>query len=149
MPRFAGQQSMHRSRLYELRINGKRVGDHVLAPEWTDYTKRIQYQTYDVTSLLKQGDNAIGAYLAAGLVFRTRWPDARPKNLRPVAGISDAYGCRIRRRPQTIDRHGRVLEKVQESPIVSSDVYDGETYDARKEQPDGTQRVLTTALGCQ
>ena len=35
--------------LYELRINGQRVGDHLLAPEWTRYSKRIQYQTYDVT----------------------------------------------------------------------------------------------------
>jgi len=52
--------------LYELHINGSRVGDQVLAPEWTDYTKRIQYQAYDVTSLVRRGDNAIGAYLAAG-----------------------------------------------------------------------------------
>src|SRR4029077_1398373 len=44
--------------LYQLRINGNRVGDHVLAPEWTDFSKRIQYQTYDVTSLVKKGNNA-------------------------------------------------------------------------------------------
>ena len=52
--------------LYELRINGRRVGDHVLAPEWTDYHKRIQYQTYDVTDLLRAGSNVIGVIVGDG-----------------------------------------------------------------------------------
>ena len=52
--------------LYELHINGRRVGDHVLAPDWTDYRKRVRYQVYDVTALLKQGDNALAALLANG-----------------------------------------------------------------------------------
>ena len=52
--------------LYEVHINGQRVGDHVLAPDWTDYRKRVRYQAYDVTALLKRGDNAIGALLANG-----------------------------------------------------------------------------------
>ena len=52
--------------LYEVHINGQRVGDHVLAPDWTDYRKRVRYQAYDVTSLVKPGDNAIAALLANG-----------------------------------------------------------------------------------
>ena len=52
--------------LYELYLNGQKVGDHLLAPEWTQYTKRIQYQTYDVTSLLNEGENAVGAQMAGG-----------------------------------------------------------------------------------
>lgn len=52
--------------LYEARINGKRVGDFVLAPGHTDYTKRIQLQTYDVTELLESGENVITAELADG-----------------------------------------------------------------------------------
>ena len=52
--------------LYELRINGQRVGDHVLAPDWTDYRKRVRYQVYDVASLLKRGENAVAALLANG-----------------------------------------------------------------------------------
>ena len=52
--------------LYELELNGKRVGDYVLAPGHTDYRKRIQYQTYDVTDLLKNGKNIITAELADG-----------------------------------------------------------------------------------
>lgn len=52
--------------LYEAHINDKRVGDFVLAPGSTDYSKRIQYQTYDVTSLIKEGDNEIVVLLADG-----------------------------------------------------------------------------------
>lgn len=56
--------------LYELAINGKRVGDFVLAPGYTDYRKRIQYQTYDVTDLIRSGENELTAELADGLVSR-------------------------------------------------------------------------------
>ncbi|MDD5708712.1 MAG: alpha-L-rhamnosidase N-terminal domain-containing protein, partial [Kiritimatiellae bacterium] len=52
--------------LYELRLNGRRVGEALLTPEWTNYHRRVQYQTYDVTSLLNEGDNAIGAMLGNG-----------------------------------------------------------------------------------
>ncbi len=52
--------------LYEMHINGQRVGDHVLAPDWTDYRKRVRYNVYDVASLLKQGDNAVAALLGDG-----------------------------------------------------------------------------------
>ncbi len=52
--------------LYEAKINGRRVGDFVLAPGHTDYTKRIQLQTYDVTALLENGENVITVELADG-----------------------------------------------------------------------------------
>ena len=52
--------------LYEARLNGCRVGDAVLAPGWTDYARRVLYQTYDVTTLLRRGDNVIGAVLGDG-----------------------------------------------------------------------------------
>src|SRR5260370_6628807 len=52
--------------VYELYLNGQKVGDQVLAPGWTDYTKRILYQTYDVTSMLKAGPNTIGAMVGDG-----------------------------------------------------------------------------------
>lgn len=52
--------------LYEARLNGERVGDFVLAPGITDYRKRVQYQTYDVTSLLQKGSNALTVQLADG-----------------------------------------------------------------------------------
>ena len=52
--------------VYEARINGNRVGDYILAPGSTDYSKRINYQTYDVTSLLKEGVNEIEVLLGDG-----------------------------------------------------------------------------------
>ena len=52
--------------LYEAFINGKRVGDAYLTPGWTSYNKRLQYQVYDITSLLSQGNNAIGVALGSG-----------------------------------------------------------------------------------
>lgn len=52
--------------LYEARLNGSRVGDFVLAPGHTDYRKKMQYQTYDVTALLKEGENRLEVQLADG-----------------------------------------------------------------------------------
>ena len=52
--------------LYEAQINGQRVGDAYLTPGWTSYHNRLQYQTYNVTNLLKQGSNAIGVTLGNG-----------------------------------------------------------------------------------
>ena len=52
--------------LYESRLNGRRIGDAVLTPGWTDYAQRVPYQTYDVTALLHQGENVIGAVIADG-----------------------------------------------------------------------------------
>jgi len=52
--------------LYEAQINGQRVGDAYLTPGWTSYNKRLQYQAYDVTGLLKNGANAVGATLGSG-----------------------------------------------------------------------------------
>jgi len=52
--------------LYSLRINGQQIGEDVFAPGWTDYHIRVQYQTYDATSLLLAGDNAVSALLGSG-----------------------------------------------------------------------------------
>jgi alpha-L-rhamnosidase len=52
--------------IYEFEINGKKVGDDYFAPGWTDYDKRVYYQTYDVTDMVRQGTNAFGAILADG-----------------------------------------------------------------------------------
>lgn len=72
--------------LYELHINGRRVGDQLLAPEWTSYDKRVQYGTYDVTDLLRRGNNAIGAVLGEGwyagrVLTRPGIPDEEPRLL--------------------------------------------------------------------
>ncbi len=58
--------------MYEAQINGKRVGDYYLTPGWTSYNNRLQYQVYDVTSLLKNGANAVGVVAANGW-YRGIW----------------------------------------------------------------------------
>src|SRR6185437_6226824 len=52
--------------LYEAKINGNRVGEDFFTPGWTSYNKRLQYQVYDVTNLVKEGNNAIGVTLGDG-----------------------------------------------------------------------------------
>ena len=53
---------------YELRLNGKKVGNDVLAPGWPEFRKRVHYQTYEVTGQLQPGANTIGAILGDGRV---------------------------------------------------------------------------------
>lgn len=72
--------------LYELHLNGQRVGNDVFTPGWTDFHKRVQYNTYDVTGLLKNGPNAIGAILGDGwyascLAFtgKRNWYGGKPR----------------------------------------------------------------------
>jgi alpha-L-rhamnosidase len=121
--------------LYELRINGRRIGDHLLAPEWTSYLKRIQYQAYDVTGELRSGGNVIGALVGAGwyagrigLIQHRHIYGARPQLLLHLS-VELADG-----RTETIASDGS-WTMTTNGPIRSSDILDGELYDARKEMP--------------
>ena len=119
--------------VYELRLNGKRVGDRLLSPEWTSYQHRIQYQTYDVTRELRAGKNTIGAILGAG------WYSGRiglvPK--RRVYGPFPQLLLRLEVELKDGKTQSFVSdESWQKAPVVpllSSDILDGEIYDARKE----------------
>ncbi len=118
---------------YRLSINGKPVGDAVLTPEFTDYRKRVFYQTYDVTSLLKSGENVIGAILGDGwyrspLIWTGIHLFPPPDRLRAQLEILYRDGAR-----ETVGT-GDSWTTAQ-SPIVNSEIYAGETYDARLEQP--------------
>jgi alpha-L-rhamnosidase len=118
--------------VYELRLNGKRVDNRVLAPEFTDYLKRIQYQTYDVTALLRAGENVLGATLAAGWysgrvgLFKRHMYGVQPQFLaRLEIELADGRTAAI----ITDESWG----KHPDPPLRSSDILDGEIYDARKE----------------
>jgi alpha-L-rhamnosidase len=120
--------------LYELSVNGRRVGEELLAPGWTSYKKRLQYQTYDVTNMLKSGENAIGATIGCG------WYKG---DLAGWTGKRNIYGDKNALLLQMLVRYkdGReelILSdeswKSFESPIIYSEIYHGETYDARLEQ---------------
>jgi alpha-L-rhamnosidase len=120
--------------LYELFINGHRVGDELMTPGWTSYNRRLQYQTYDVTNLLKAGRNAMGAVLGDG------WY----RGVIGFAGAHDRYGSRLALLCQLEvtyqDGHREIIGsdaqwKTLPGPILNSQIYDGESYDARLERP--------------
>lgn len=121
--------------LYEIEINGQRVGDHALAPGWTSYHHRLRYQTHDVTDHLRAGANAIGGWLADG------WYRGR---LGFGGGHADLYGDRLALLAQLeiLHRDGTVTVigtdttwRAGQGPILCSGLLDGETYDARHELP--------------
>ncbi|WP_413760299.1 alpha-L-rhamnosidase [Streptomyces sp. MMBL 11-3] len=122
--------------VYEAHLNGRRVGRDQLAPGWTDYRERVQYQTYDVTALVRPGDNALGAYLAPGWyagnvgMFGPHQYGERPA-LRAQLEVEYADGTRERVTSGTGWRAAA-------GPVVSADLLGGETYDARKETPGWT-----------
>ena len=138
---FALSPSVASARLYvtslglnEVELNGRRVGDAFLRPGWTAYDHRLQYDTYDVTALLQPGANAIGVTLGDG------WYRGRLG----FEGKHNTYGTRLGVLAQLVVRYGdgrtQVIAtdtawKSSTGPIVMSDIYDGETYDARLEKP--------------
>lgn len=117
--------------LYQLFLNGKKVSTDLFTPGWTSYNKRLQYQTYDVTPMLRQ-KNAIGAIIGDGwyrgnIGFR---------------GQHNYYGNRLALLVQLIihytDGTSKTVVtnknwKVSNGPILESDIYNGEKYDARLE----------------
>ncbi len=103
---------------HELRLNGRKVGGNVLDPGWTTYAKRALYVTHDVTSLLRPGRNAIGVILGEG------WYRSRALLFELVIELEDGTSVRI-----SSDTSWRM----KDGPIISDSVYNGESYDARRE----------------
>jgi alpha-L-rhamnosidase len=129
--------------VYEVEINGAVVGDHVLAPGWTSYSHRLRYQTFDASAFLREGPNSIGAILGDGW-FRGRlgWGGGRRNvysdRLALLAQLEIEYA------DGTIDRVVTDESwRAARGPIVASDLYDGEIYDARLERPGWSVPGLT------
>jgi alpha-L-rhamnosidase len=125
--------------LYELQLNGKRVGDQLFTPGWTSYNKRIQYQTYDVTDLLKSGHNAIGAILGSGW-YRYEGRHIYGDHLSLLLQIHVTYR---NGREQVIGTDSNW--KSSTGPILMSEIYNGETYDARLEKVNWAQPEFSDA----
>ena len=124
--------------LYELNLNGGRVGDQLFTPGWTSYNKRLQYKTYDVTSTVHPGANAIGVTLGDGW-YRGHlgW-----RNNRAVYGNRLALLLELRIKLK--DGREQIVRsdagwKATTGPIRRSDIYMGELYDARLEKPGWTK----------
>ena len=117
--------------LYDVHINGKRVGDHVLAPDWTDYRKRVRYQAYDVTKLVKRGSNAVGALLANGWFSGHIGNGANAFFGKVPALLAQLEVSYVDGRTEQIVTDASW--KSQRSPTLASDFMLGEDYDARLE----------------
>jgi len=114
---------------YELFINGRKVGDHVLDPATTDYSKRTLYVTYDVTDRLRQGANAVGVMLGNGWYSepgRLKYGDSPRVLLQMNVELADGTVAKIKT---------DATWSVTGGPITRNDLYGGETYDARLEKP--------------
>ena len=119
--------------LYTADINGKKVGDQVFTPGWTSYDNRLQYQIYDVKDILQKGKNVIGVTLGDGwyrgaLGWRGKW-NVYGENIALIMQLEITY------------RNGKVERiltdeswKSSTGPILMSDIYNGEIYDARLEK---------------
>lgn len=119
--------------LYELHLNGQRVGDALLTPGWTSYDHRILYQTYDVTDLLREGDNALGATLGDGW-YRGFLGFQRQRNMfgERLALLLQLHLTYADGRVEIVSSDDKW--RAAPGPIISSDIYMGETYDAREER---------------
>jgi len=121
--------------LYEAQLNGQVVGDHAFSPGWTVYDERLRYQTFDVTDMLKEGRNAIGAVLGDGW-FRGRIGFAKGRrniygeHLALLAQLEVQYTDGSSERILTDDAQAW---RAATGPILMNSIYDGETYDARLE----------------
>ncbi len=114
--------------LYELRLNGARVGDEFLTPGWTDYDRRVQVQAFDVTDQLIPGGNVIGAILGSGWYCGRITSGKYGDEPLFAAALHVEYG----------DGRSEIVVsdaswRCATGPILTSDIYDGEVYDARLE----------------
>lgn len=120
--------------VYELRLNGRGVDTDALSPGWTDYSKRVHYFGYDVTGLLREGENAIGAMLGDGWYA----------GYLAFSGKRNYYGDKTRLIAQMqieyADGSKEVLGtdetwRATTGPIRENDLLMGSVYDARREMP--------------
>ncbi len=122
--------------LYELYLNGQKVGDQVLAPVPTDYTKGVKYNTFDVTKLLQADKNIIGTVLGNGRFYTMR-QDYKPYKIKTfgypkmLLNLDIEYTDGTKETIST-DESWKVTA---DGPIRTNNEYDGEEYDATKEMP--------------
>ena len=122
--------------VYEPRLNGSRVGDAELAPGWTEYHRRLQYQTYDVTALLRDGGNVLGAIVADGWWCGYVGFDPR----RPALHYGDRPAFLAQLVVDFADGSRRVVATdagwtERPGPIRAADLLMGQHVDARRHLP--------------
>ncbi len=122
--------------LYELYINGQRIGDQVLAPSPTDYSENVKYNTFDVTEELRKGKNVIGTILGNGRFYTMR-QDYKPYKIKTFGYPKMLLNLVIEYTDGTSERirTDSSWKMTADGPIRTNNEYDGEEYDARKEMP--------------
>ena len=138
---FAIKKNIKRARAYVtglgtyiMHLNGQRVGQDVLTPGWTDYPTKVQYQTYDVTSLLNKGENAVGAILGnAWWSGGLGWRGSEVYSEGPLRFYMQLVVDYEDGTSETVitDKDWKTVN----SPLLENTIYHGETYDARMEKP--------------
>jgi len=116
--------------VYQLEIDGRRIGDDELAPGWTAYESRLRYQTYDVTGLVRGGRTTIGAWLADGWWRGHLGPDGRREFYGAELGLLAQLEVEFEDGERRVIATGAEWETAA-GPIVSADLYNGEHFDAR------------------
>ncbi|MBV4357651.1 alpha-L-rhamnosidase [Pinibacter aurantiacus] len=120
--------------LYELYINGKKIGDQVLAPSPTDFTKDVMYNTFDVTESIQKGKNIIATVLGNGRFFTMR-QNYKPQKIKTFGFPKMILQLEIE---YTDGKRETIISDdtwklCGDGPIRSNNEYDGEEYDAGKE----------------
>lgn len=120
--------------LSELYLNGKKIGDQVLSPGLTEYSKRVFYVTHDVTSFVQKGRNAIGVILGNGRYF----PPRNDPHVKSISYPKLLFQMVLEYKNGKIDTiaSDTTWKITTEGPICTNNEYDGEIFDARKEIPD-------------
>lgn len=133
--------------VYEVSLNGARVGQDVFAPGWTDYAKRLQYQTYDVTDQVRRGMNRLGVILGDGWYAGTIGWEAKRHNYGPypLGVLAQLHVDYTDGSTQTIVSDHTWLATT--GPILASDFLMGETYDGRLEDRAWTDPANASASG--
>jgi alpha-L-rhamnosidase len=121
---------------FEAHINGRNVTAAVLTPGWSDYRKRIFYDTYDVTALLNPGENVLGVLLGNGM-YNVESPADRYTKFRGTFGQPKLIAALTLRFADGTIRTiaSDAAWKTAPGPITFTSIYGGEDYDARREQP--------------
>lgn len=118
---------------YELYINNKKIGDRFLAPGWTNYNKRVLYNTFDITEQIKEGGNTIGVFVGNG--FYNVNSERYHKLVIAYGYPKLIFNIQIKLKNGTIKNIVSDENcKVTPSPITFSSIYGGEDYDATLEQ---------------
>ncbi len=121
--------------LYELWLNGRRVGDRWMTPGWSAYHSRLEYQTYDVTDLLRPGENALGAILGDGWWRGKLSLDSKRNSYGERLALLLQLEVTLADGRRTVVTSDERWLATSEGPIRKSDWKDGEVYDARRELP--------------